>query len=275
MIRSCASVVLLTVVPWLAGAPAAAAEPKPVKILLIGKDRDHPPATHEYMNECELLAKCLKQTPGVETTVSNGWPTDANQLEGVSTIVLYTAMGGNILSAPERRAQVEALLRKGVGLAAIHWSTGADDGAPGQFWLDNLGGWFGFSFSKIPVVDSKVRQLNRPHPIFQGWTDFDMHDEYYTHLKFNPKARPLAEATVNGEPHTIAWTYDRPDAQGGRSFGTVCGHFHQCFTIPSFRRMLVNGILWTAHRDVPEAGAPVEAKPEDLVLPPDPRAAKK
>ena len=32
---------------------------KKAKILLIGKDLDHPRNTHTYMSDCTLLAKCL------------------------------------------------------------------------------------------------------------------------------------------------------------------------------------------------------------------------
>ena len=53
---------------------AAADEDRAVKILLIGKDRDHAFSQHEYMTDCGILAKCLRQTKGVEAAVSNGWP---------------------------------------------------------------------------------------------------------------------------------------------------------------------------------------------------------
>ena len=32
--------------------------------------------------------------------------------------------------------------------------------------------------------------------------------------------------------------------------------------------MIVNGILWSAHVDVPAAGAPVQLEEKDLALPP-------
>src|SRR3954447_18868307 len=104
--------------------PAHAGEPK-AKILLIGKDRDHPFTTHEYMTDCELLARCLRQTPGVEAVVSNGWPADPAALAGVTAIVLHTQKGGNVLFATPARRQAEDLLAKGVGLTAVHWGTGA------------------------------------------------------------------------------------------------------------------------------------------------------
>ena len=39
-------------------------------------------------------------------------------------------------------------------------------------------------------------------------------------------------------------------------------------------RPLVNGILWTAHLDVPAAGAPCAITPKDMELPPDTRKKK-
>lgn len=256
------------------GSESATAPPQAaLKVLLIGKDRDHPPQSHEYMNECRLLAKCLEQNAGIETVVSNGWPTDPSKTADVGVIVLYTAMGGNVLSDGKVREQVEAMLDRGVGLVMIHWSTGADDGAAGQWQLDHLGGWFGFAFSKIPVVDSTVHQVDADHPINRGWRDFPMRDEYYTDLKFHANAKPLWTAAVNGREETVAWTFERPGPNGGRSFGTVCGHFHDCFKIESFRRGLVNAILWAGKQEVPANGAIVDATEQDLTLDPDPRTA--
>ncbi|HWY88498.1 MAG TPA: hypothetical protein VNX28_17430, partial [Gemmataceae bacterium] len=52
---------------------ASADDANPVKILLIAKDRDHALSQHEYMSDCGILAKCLRQTKGVEAEVLNGW----------------------------------------------------------------------------------------------------------------------------------------------------------------------------------------------------------
>lgn len=240
------------------------------KILLIGKDRDHPPRTHEYLAECKVLAKCLEQTPGVEATVSDGWPADPKALEGVDAIVLYTAVGGDLLFAdPARRKQVEDLLAKGVGLVAIHWSTDASPGEAGQKQLEHLGGWFHRPPSEIPVAESTVRQADPQHPVSRGWADFPMKDEYYIKLQFAEAAKPLLRANVNGADYVVGWALERPG--GGRSFATVCGHFHECFALEPFRRAVVNGILWAAQQDVPATGAPVAVTESDLELPPDPR----
>lgn len=237
------------------------------RILLIGRDNDHPYATHEYMFDCNLLAKCLKQTPGIETIVSNGWPKDPDALKGVKAIVFYTRNGGNVLFDPFNKAQADKLLKNGVGLTAIHWGTGADKKA-GEPWLDALGGWFSTDFSKYLVRSTRLMQADPKHPICRGWSEYELRDEYYIQLKFKDTIKPVLKVAIDKKEHTVAWTYERPDSSQGRSFGCVLGHFHSNFGEKQFRQALVNGILWTARREVPEAGAPVAVTPKDLELPP-------
>src|SRR5690348_6585191 len=146
---------------------------KKTKILLIGKDLDHARATHTYISDCELLSKCLRQTAGVEAVVSNGWPKDPEVLKDVKAIVLHTRLGGTVLFRGPQRRQVEEMLKKGVGLTAIHWGTGAEtpEGGP---WLQAMGGWFnaeGDGFSRYLVQGSKLRQTEPKHPICRGWSD--------------------------------------------------------------------------------------------------------
>jgi hypothetical protein len=269
MRRVLAAVVAVVVAAW--GGTTDADGPEPIKVLVIAKDRDHPPETHEYLDECRMLARCLGQSPGVEAVVSDGWPRDPAVLEGVDCVLMYTAMGGDVLHDPVNRPAVEALLDEGVGLVMIHWSTGASDGEPGAWLLERLGGWFGFSFSKFPVFTSVVEPVDASHPICRGWAPFEMNDEFYTGLKYAEGARPLLRVTQDGQPHTVGWTFERGGPKGGRSFGYVGGHFHRCFEVEAFRRMVVNATLWAAGREVPEGGAPVAATAEDLRLSPDPR----
>ena len=244
------------------------------RILLIGKDRDHPFQTHEYMSDCELLAKCLRQTKGVEAIVSNGWPKDPAVVKGVKAIVLHTANGGNVLfNNPLIRKDVDDLIAKGVGITAIHWSTGADEKA-GATWLTTSGAWFhSGSFSKLHVGTERLLQADPKHPVCRGWKEYDLRDEYYLKLAFHPDAKPVLKIEVNNTPHTVAWVLERPKTKG-RSFGFVCGHFHANFGEPAFRRAIVNGILWTAQLEVPMEGAPVEITPQDMELPPDTRKKK-
>jgi hypothetical protein len=247
------------------------------RILVIGKDRDHPFTEHEYMTDCALLAHCLRQTPGVEAVVSNGWPRDPAALKGVKAIVLYTRKGGNILFGSPARRQAEELLKDGVGLTAIHWSTGADRGEPGLQWVRTLGGWFDYhgravgGRSRYKVTTARIRQAEPTHPICRGWKEYDFREEYYLDMRLHRDIKTVITATVDGKDYPWAWVFERPGPKGGRSFGFLGGHFHASFGEKSFRQPIINGILWTAHLDVPEGGAPCAIRPKDMELPPDTR----
>ena len=254
----------------LAATSSAAAASEPLtRVLLVGKDRDHAYRTHEYMAECRLLAKCLAQTPRVETMISNGWPDDAEKTKDLDAIVLYTANGGDVLFGGPHRRQIKELLDGGTGLVAVHWSTGATSDATGQPLLSALGGWFSTDFSRLDVRKTDLRLPEPDHPIAAGWSGYALRDEYYLDLKFLSAARPMITVEIDGKVFPVGWIYER--AGGGRSFGFVCGHFHDNFGIEAFRRAITNAILWTAHREVPAGGAPVEITAADLELPPDER----
>lgn len=269
-------IVWLSLVTLLLGATSLYAGDKTTRILLVGKDRDHPYGTHEYLSVCQLLAKCLKQTPGVEPVVSNGWPDDPKTLQGVKAIVLYTANGGDVILSAKARADVERLLKDGVGLVAVHWSTGANK-LNGPVYQKVLGGWFSreYAGSRLYVAAEKLRQAAPDHPICRGWKEYDLRDEYYLDLKFQPDIQPVMKITVKDKDYTVGWVYERPGSKGGRSFGFVCGHFHNNFGEPAFRRAIVNGILWAAHREVPQAGAPVAITKQDMEIPPPETKKKK
>jgi len=242
------------------------------KILLIGHDKDgHPYATHEYMPECELLAKCLKQTPGIAPVVSNRWPTDPQVAEGAAAIVLYVPWGANVLFDGPQRQQAMKLLSEGAGLVALHWSTGANGEEMGRLWLEQMGAWFHTDFSKLAHIKHRVHQADPAHPICRGWQEYDLFDEYYFDLRFVPEAKPLMTVDHMGTTQTFGWTFERPG--GGRSFGCDAGHYHKSFANDSFRQGMVNGILWAAQIEIPKNGAPCQLEASDLELP-RPSAAK-
>lgn len=257
----------LSIVAVLCYASAGASGSEPTRILLIGHLRDHPYESHEYLVDEEILAKCLRQTPGVEAEVSNGWPNDPARLVGLDAVVLHVASGGNFLLGGPHRESAEKLLAGRVGFTAIHWSTGAEGPEIGRQYQRLLGGWFSTEFSKLEHVELPLVQVNRDHVICRGWTGFALHDEYYLNLRFEPTAQPIVQVERDGRSQTVAWTYDRTG--GGRSFGCVLGHYHRNFAREEFRRLLVNGILWTARQEVPEQGAPCVVSEDDLKLPPD------
>jgi type 1 glutamine amidotransferase len=249
---------------------ARAAEPAPTKIALVYTLPDHPYGSHMYEHECNLLAHCLRQTPGVEATVAKDWP-DKSQLDHVRSVVFYSHPAGDIALTAEHRELFNKLMKDGVGLAAIHWATGADK-ERGEEYASLLGGWFNFAHAGLKVDTQLLEQQDPKNPICRGWKPYQLHDEFYLNMKFHDGATPVLKVKVDGKDQVVAWVVERPDSHGGRSFGTTLGHFHENFGLPDFRRALVNGILWSAHVEVPKDGAPVDVTDKELKLPPEKKA---
>ena len=243
-------------------------------VLLIGHKLDHPYGTHMYLKGCRLLANCLNQNSGVRATVSNGWPSDPNLLKNIDAIVFYSSPAADIMFNKKNRTQAESLFERGVGYTAIHWATGANL-ENGERYEELLGGWFNFKFSGINVDKQRLVQIDPKHPICNGWSEYDLHDEFYLRMKLDDKAKPLLKVTTKGMDEIVAWTLQREGKIKGRSFGITLGHFHPNYGIKQFRRAIVNGILWTAGFNIPKNGSKVEIDQEkDLKLPPDPRKKK-
>ena len=241
------------------------------KVLFVGKSPDHPHGTHMYMHTCGVLAKCVAQVDGVSATVSNGWPTNPDQLKEVATIVMYTTPAAEFLLDAPHRDEVVKMMQQGVGLATIHWASSVQmDNLQrlGPRWLSMMGATW-VSNVGLHTGDSPLEQLQPKHPISRGWDEYTIHDEYYLNPTIKD-AKPFLSVTAKGQPVTVAWTFERPN--GGRSFGTTLGHFYRNFQQETFRRMVLNAILWTAHVDVPPQGFNVELKDSDLALPPKPKS---
>ena len=238
-------------------APAFLSAAEPTKVLLIGHKPDHPPGTHTYLPTARMLAAQLEKHPGVQAVVSDGWPTDPKVLQGVNVLVLYSSSGAELLLDKPYRPQVEKLLHGGAGLVTIHWATAvrkANLDRLGPTWQKYLGGYW-ISNVGLAMGRSELRQLEPQHPICRGWKPFTVYDEYYLNPTLG-RAKPLLAVQVKGKPLVVAWYYVRPD--GTRSFATTLGHFGRNFDIPQFRRMVLNGILWAAGREVPAEGAKVD-----------------
>jgi type 1 glutamine amidotransferase len=251
----------------LAGAVALADDKPKAKILFIGKNPDHPYGSHMYLHTCGVLAKCVELTPGTEAVVSNGWPKDDKVLEDVKAVVLYTDPAAEFLLNGPHRAKVDELMKKGVGLVTIHWASSVTKDnydKLGPSWLGYVGGtWVsnvGLSGGKAPL-----KQLIADHPICRGWKEYEIEDEYYLDPVIK-QAKPLLQVRDKKDKDVVVgWVFERPD--GGRSFSTTLGHPYKNFQIEAFRRMIVNGILWSAKLDVPKDGAPVNVSEEVLALP--------
>jgi type 1 glutamine amidotransferase len=263
--------VLLMALCW------AAVAADPAKIVLVAGQPSHGPGEHEFNAGSMLLAKCLRQNPGVNAiVVKGGWPADDSLLEGASSIVLYMDGGENHpLIADDRLATLGKLMKKGVGLACLHYALEVPGDHGGMELLEWIGGFYRRPYSQNPINDVELTQTAPAHPISRGWDTFRSNDEWYYRIvlrKDDKRLVPILTAMLPKDApqqETVAWAVERAD--GGRGFGFTGGHFHHNWGLEDQRRLVVNAILWTAKVEIPATGAKCDVTPEDLKANLDPK----
>ncbi len=267
--------VLLTLLAGLS--LAAAAEPR--KIVLVAGPKSHGPEgnrIHDYPWSVKLLKVMLDSSDvagklRVEYHL-DGWPKDEHVFDNAATVVVISdGRDGDLfreaphLESPERVAFMDRLMKRGCGLVTFHFSTFGPEKYSEQMLRWN-GGYFGWEtdgqrkwYSAITTLEGEVRPATPGHAVLRGVAPFTMREEFYYNLRFKPQdaaTKPILSVPglAGREPdgRVVAWARERED--GGRGFGTTCGHFYDNWRNDAFRRLMLNAIVWTAGIPVPAGG---------------------
>jgi len=254
--------------PWTSAAET--------RVVIVVGPSTHPPGSHEVAAGGKLLQHCLEHmtnVPAVRADLVDQWPKDDSVLEATSTIVFI----GDIFPPqrlPETElilAKVDTLMRRGCGIACVHYATGlraadvpADGGHPLLRWM---GGYFATGCEHHRSVARVYPQVTitpatPEHPVSRGWREFTVSEEPYFNNYFGPDGnRPASNVTAFAtsllppdapKPEIVAWGVERADS--GRGFGVVMPHFYKNWAQDDLRRLILNGIVWTAKREVPAEG---------------------
>ena len=260
---------LLLVISWSMAVASHAAEKR---LLLLGQGPDgHPRLTHEYRAGVRVVARCLQSHPDVKLRVvsaDGSWPEGPDLIRQADAVVLFLSEGAKWLQQDARRFQAFAQLaqRRG-GLVVLHWGMGTRPANYIDRFLQLFGACHGGQDRKYQVVQRVARIAPPAHPVTSGIKDFDIRDEFYYRLKRVRSASPptpLLTVPIDGRREMVAWAWQRPD--GGRSFGFSGLHFHENWARVEYRRLVVQGVLWTLQLPIPADGLAVGITPEDLRL---------
>ncbi len=248
------------------------------RVLLLGQKPDgHPAATHEYMAGVQLLARLLSRTPGVQTIVvqaDSPWKDGPELLDGADAAVVFLSEGAKwVTEEPQRLAAFQRLAKRGGGLSCLHWGMGTREAGPIAEFTALFGGCHGGPDRKYTVVSVTAKPAANRHPILSGIAPFEVRDEFYHALKRPAADRmlrvvPLIHIPIEGADESVAWAAERPD--GGRAFGFSGLHFHENWKLTEYRRLVLQGVLWTLKRPIPEGGVAVDVTVDDLALPKTP-----
>ncbi|MBI3464775.1 MAG: ThuA domain-containing protein [Planctomycetes bacterium] len=261
------------------GAPAAR------KIVLVAGEtaKQDVLGHHDYLAGCKTLETLLRQTPGVRTEfVQDGWPENEEVFAGAAAVVFYTDGGGKqgFLKTPERIARVQALANAAVGLVCIHQAVDF----PAEF-EQQAKGWLGGIY-----LNGKSGRGHWPsahvefphHPITRGVAPWKVNDGWLNELQFVDGLAGVTPLVWSGKVYqgsrsgrdadVVGWAYERPG--GGRSFSFTGLDAHSAWSLPGMRRLMVNGILWSAGVEIPPEGAPAAIDEQRLTSYLTPREPK-
>ncbi|MFO0919290.1 MAG: ThuA domain-containing protein [Planctomycetaceae bacterium] len=257
----------------------AADPPSPKKIVLIAGKKSHGPegnGIHDYPWSVKLL-KVMFDNSNVAEQVQveyhlDGWPEHADTLNDANAIMVVSdGRDGELYEeAPhflteEHRSVIAKQIARGCGFLTFHFSTFAPDKFADDI-LNWSGGYFDWEtdgkrqwYSAIKTLDANVQLASPKHPVLRGVKPFQLREEFYYNIRFRPKDEglkplwtvPAVEGRA-GDGNIVAWAKERAD--GGRGFGTTCGHFYENWQNPEFRKTILNALVWTAKGDVPAEG---------------------
>jgi len=212
----------------------AAGSPQARKIVFVAGRPSHGYGAHEHYAGFVLLAGSLRENvPGIRTVVHrNGWPKDPAAFDGADAIVINCDGGGGHV-VMKHLDQAGALMKKGVGLACLHYATIVPKGPPGDLLKNWIGGYFETNWSVNPFWVAEFKRLP-DHPIARGVRPFTIKDEWYYHMRFQPRMKGVTpiltavppddtrrrkDGAYSGNPHVRARGWACRNTWRGRTSG--------------------------------------------------------
>ena len=255
---------------------ADSADPKLAKIVLLAGSVSNKAGQHEYFAGSTLMSHWLKQNGAVwPVLAADGWPKDERIFDGARAVVVFADGGPKLPFLDAARwAKMESLMAKGTGLVMLHQAVDVPEAqAPkiqewiGGAWTNDIGCRGHWDMEFTPSVKHAI--LNGVEPFaapLDGWL-YNLHFAAgATPLLAGTvpdKSRTTADAKTNtGRAEVIAWSHTRAD--GGRAFAFTGCDLHKNWQVESQRRLVINGILWSAKIEVPADGAKVAMAPGDI-----------
>jgi type 1 glutamine amidotransferase len=216
----------------------------PIKVVVVtgGHDFEHDPffALFQGCSDLRYVEAAQRDHSELFEDVGN-WDYDV--------IVLYN-MTQNI--SPKRQENFKALLKKGVGLVALHHAEGAFNtwedyrhiiGARYPLKPQQIDGKQFATGTYEHDMDMNIKVVDREHPITRGLSDFTIHDEVYKGIWFAPDNHVLLTTDHPKNDVTVCWT--RPSADTRVVFLQL-GHDGKAYANPNYRELIARSIRWAA-----------------------------
>jgi type 1 glutamine amidotransferase len=251
-----ASLVILTAL--LCGSYADAADPKPIRALLVTGG-----SSHDYDNQKLILTEGIAVRTNIKWTIAHQGGKDRNQkiplflkkgwADGYDVVVHNQCFGG-VVDVPYVES-IASVHQAGVPAVMIHCTPHSYRNAKTDEWRKVVGV---SSFSHEKHRPLAVRNQAAKHPIMlafpKEWKT--PNGELYKIDKLWPGVTPLASAfgVDTQKDHVCIWTNTHEKM---RVFGTTIGHHNETMRTEVYLDLVTRGLLW-ACKKLDEKGQPLE-----------------
>ena len=216
-----------------------------------------------------LVAKLFQSRGGLQAVVvqaDNPWRDGPELLDGADGAVIFLTEGAKwVTEDADRLAAFQRLAKRGGGLSVLHWGMGAREAASLADFVQLFGCCHGGPDRKYKVLTATITPSSAGHPVLSGLAPIKVHDEFYGTLKQPAQVErlvPLIQVPIDGDNQTVNWAWERPD--GGRSFGFSGLHYHDNWKLTEYRRLVLQGVLWSVCQPIPTGGLAVDVTEADL-----------
>ncbi|MEO8361810.1 MAG: ThuA domain-containing protein, partial [Vicinamibacteria bacterium] len=263
--------IAITGITLLAPTAANAQDTRPLRIYLRAGLKTHAPGQHDYPQFLADWSKILQER-GAVVDGSLHFPTP-QELANVDVMFTYKGDSGYMTS--EEKATLEAFLKRGGGLVALHDTICAED----PEWFSTIYGGAKKHGQTNYTLEAPVayKIVDPTHPIMQGMSDFTITDESFFLMTWakSPQIKVLATAPQASTPSAAGhegevvpqiWTYERTifGGQPYRAFVWMQAHNYANLSHAQVQPMLLRALAWAGH-------APIDAlmtvKPVSRAIP--------
>jgi putative membrane-bound dehydrogenase-like protein len=216
--------------PAAARAASTPEQPRPLRLLFLGHDKEHHPSGKLLPLIAAPLARRGIQFTHVSTPEEALDPAVLAHYDG---LVLYA--NHTEITPAQEQAFVD-FVEGGKAIIAIHCASFMFTKAPR--YIPIIGG----QFLRHGTGEFTAEIIAPDHPVMKGLTPFQTWDETYVHTRHNPVDRTVLMERVDTEgrePYTWVRTQGK-----GRVFYTAYGHDERTWGNPGFLKLIENGITW-------------------------------
>ena len=246
--KSAASILALAILVFaisIFARPAAAAQQK-IRVAIVtgghGFDTKALPKLYEGVDDMAVDLRADKDPNAIFNDIADF---------KYDVVILY-----NFSNKPTdiQKQNMVKLLDKGIGLVVWHHAAAAYPDWPEfealagvKFWLqpgEKNGEKIAASGAR-DNVKMKIHVEDADNPITKGVTDFELTDEPYVHQTFTKDITVILSCQNEFSDKAVAWTR----MQGkSRVVGLQLGHDDKAWSNPSFHKIWLQAIRWTAGR---------------------------